>query len=311
SSRPELAHAKDEGSGEEGKKSEKRKGKGKAREVDGSQETQGSGSAVRGRGSEQALKMAAIALVRSAEQQFGAVALLDGMPLIGLMEQEGLAQDTVSRPKLAVAKPEDQAEVDEYDEAVEPAVDRKTQPAFAPPTLAQLLEECFPDKDVAKMSTEEWETELRQRMPVVAFEYGRQLRRKQLIDEQVRKEEVLRQARLAEHGGVWDGCVGVGMDWVDTHEAPLFAGQPVQAAAAVTVAPPEPDVAPVTLEQILGNSKHGVGHDAHEGGHKVHEGGKKFFPAVKKALVKYGPGALRAGFKLGVETLAQGQGGDN
>ncbi|KZT57467.1 hypothetical protein CALCODRAFT_555319 [Calocera cornea HHB12733] len=289
----------------------KAKGKERAWEETGSR----SRSAMCGMGNA-AARMTAILVVHQVEMQYGVPALVDGIPLIELLNQGGIVQDTVKRPKAFITIPEDLAEANENTEAVQPAVGHELQPAvkkgehLAPPTMLQLLDKHYPDEDLAKMTTTQFVQEL-QRIKVPAFEYGCQLRRMQLIQEQLCKDNKVHIARLAEHNQTWDSCVGLGIDWVNTHKVPtmIAVGQLTIALDTTTqtthITAMQP-VAPVSIAAPVQDTKEHLGYH-------THKGGKKFLPVIKKVWGKYGPMVLVGGIqqlicipvKVGLNTLAQ------
>ncbi|KZT55796.1 hypothetical protein CALCODRAFT_545096 [Calocera cornea HHB12733] len=68
-------------------------------------------------------------IAQGKKRLFGAPVLINGVPLAGVLHQEGVPQDFSERPKVYVAKPEDRIVVDENVEAIKPAVDHTALPA--------------------------------------------------------------------------------------------------------------------------------------------------------------------------------------
>ncbi|KZO96082.1 hypothetical protein CALVIDRAFT_527826 [Calocera viscosa TUFC12733] len=224
-----------------------------------------------------ALKSAIVAAIRAVELQIGAPALVGGLPLIGLLEAEGTTQDTLERPKICVAKPEDLAKVDEKDEASKPAVDHKTGtdlPAPFIPNLDDLKEERTPPwGDLAELTAGEDDQELG-RLVQPAYEYGKHLRRVELAAEEGRLKDALRAYRQSKHDAVWDANVAKGKKYVDSQKSTIS-----------------------TLKRIE-DTKLLFALNAQETKQKA-------VPTFKRLFTKYGPSVAKVGAKIGMEALEQ------
>ncbi|KZO98882.1 hypothetical protein CALVIDRAFT_525848 [Calocera viscosa TUFC12733] len=220
-----------------------------------------------------ALKAAVIAAIREVEVQIGAPALVGGLRLIAVLEGGVVAQDTLERPKVFMAKPEDLAKVGENDEALQPAVDHKAGSERPPPSLDELGEERPCDYDLALLTTDEFGREL-VRIVQPAYEYGKQLRRVELVEEEERRKDALRFQRQAQHDAVWEKNVERGKQAVDEE---------------CTAVPVTKRMEDAKLLLAL----------------NVHEGKQKAIPAIKKFLKKYGATFAKVGVKVGEELIEQ------
>ncbi|KZT60405.1 hypothetical protein CALCODRAFT_480702 [Calocera cornea HHB12733] len=152
-----------------------------------------------------AMKTMLIASIREIEAQLGAPALINGMPLVGVIEQEGIALDDASPVKVYVAKPEDRTPVGENVEAVKPAADSVNHPACSPPspsadaakrgpTLQELMEYMVCPDDYASLTQAEFERAL-STLELPGTLYGQLLREQELAAEEERKKAELRVQR--------------------------------------------------------------------------------------------------------------------
>ncbi|KZT54969.1 hypothetical protein CALCODRAFT_510394 [Calocera cornea HHB12733] len=103
---------------------------------------EGSGSGLGSAGGEEEaalMKALLVARICKVEMQIGAPALVNGLPLLGVLQREGIAvlltccQDTSERPKVHLARPVDRADFDEIAVAMKPAVDNAAIPTAPPP----------------------------------------------------------------------------------------------------------------------------------------------------------------------------------
>ncbi|KZO91889.1 hypothetical protein CALVIDRAFT_530564 [Calocera viscosa TUFC12733] len=218
------------------------------------------------------LVAALVAAIRDIESQMGAPALVDGVPLIGLLMREGAPQDLYARPEMHVATSEDLYGDDEHVAAPNAAVPNEDDPGAPLPliTLQALADERTCDYKFDELMAEEFEREV-DRIRLPAFMYGRLLAKQELAAEAERKKIKLRITREAIHDQVWNEEVERGRQYE------LNKGS----ASNTLPSDVEPQV------QLQGHSEH------------ANEGKDKLSPALKTFFSKYGGKMLKMGGKLG------------
>ncbi|KZT62163.1 hypothetical protein CALCODRAFT_505746 [Calocera cornea HHB12733] len=201
---------------------------GKKRQVYALETTgEGSGSALAAMGAEgtdDVVNALVLARIRDLEKHFGGPALIGGVPLLGVMQHEGVTQsltfnqDSYEPPKVHVARPEDLLLVDEMVEAPKPAVDNQAfdadgspappRPPPSPagktgPTLDDLQEYLEYDGDLGELTDREFESALNE-LKEPATAYGRLKREQDLIARKERKRAEVRISREKKWRGKWE-----------------------------------------------------------------------------------------------------------